>query len=258
MVSWLAAELKPRYHAVGLDGVYYERPPYRNYDAHGEPRGEIATRFIAMARVGNPVKAKWIYALNLTPVDRIRLKDLYQRTVDETACPYDGQLLAQASGKSAQVQQYFYNMDASDDKRKRHYDNDNNRRKKSKPVFDQAKCWFCLASPEVEKHLVISVGDEVYLALAKGGLVDEHLLILPVEHHQSLLNLPESVLNEITRFKQALVKYYNESDKVPVFFERNFKTSHLQIQVVPVPRQAMKELADIFKVTHNNHSSQTH
>lgn len=34
--------------------------------------------------------------------------------------------------------------------------------------FDKSKCWFCLASPSVEKHLIIAVGSTAYLALAKG------------------------------------------------------------------------------------------
>lgn len=42
--------------------------------------------------------------------------------------------------------------------------------KKQKIEFDKTKCWFCLASPSVEKHLVITVGTCVYLALAKGNL----------------------------------------------------------------------------------------
>ena len=52
-------------------------------------------------------------------------------------------------------------------------------------------CWFCLASPEVEKHLVVSVGNHAYLALAKGGLVPQHLLILPIAHYQSTPDLED-------------------------------------------------------------------
>lgn len=29
LISWLAHEIRPRYHFVGLNGVYYERLPYR-------------------------------------------------------------------------------------------------------------------------------------------------------------------------------------------------------------------------------------
>lgn len=232
--------------------MFYERSPYRNPGSQGEAKGEIATRFLGMARVGNPHKQKWIYALSLTPVDRIKLTDLYQETTDETSCPYDADLLLIAGGKPEHIQ-YFYSMDAGSQSDHKHRkrgkgNNHDGGQKRQKPVFDQTKCWFCLASPEVEKHLVISVGDEAYLALAKGGLVTEHLLILPVEHHQSCLTLPESVQNEIKKFKDALNKFFAAQGKVAIFFERNYKTSHLQIQVVPVPEPALRELPDIFKV----------
>ncbi|MFN9940786.1 MAG: hypothetical protein ACK56I_15045 [bacterium] len=41
-------------------------------------------------------------------------------------------------------------------------------------------CWFCLSSPQVEKHLIVSVGEHVYLALPKGGLTSQHVMILPI------------------------------------------------------------------------------
>lgn len=40
--------------------------------------------------------------------------------------------------------------------------------RKQRIEFDKSKCWFCLASPSVEKHLVVTVGNSTYLALAKG------------------------------------------------------------------------------------------
>lgn len=53
---------------------------------------------------------------------------------------------------------------------------------RNRPAQPPAPCWFCLGSPDVEKHLVVSVGTQVYLALAKGGLTNDHCLILPIEH----------------------------------------------------------------------------
>ena len=29
MIAWLAAQIKPRYHVAALEGIHYERPPYR-------------------------------------------------------------------------------------------------------------------------------------------------------------------------------------------------------------------------------------
>lgn len=64
----------------------------------------------------------------------------------------------------------------------------------SAPPKPKGPCWFCLGSPEVEKHLVVSVGTNVYLALAKGGLTEEHILVLPIGHFQSLVTCAEDVL----------------------------------------------------------------
>lgn len=50
---------------------------------------ELATRFISLANIGNAEKLKSIYALNVAPVDKMRLIELIQKTTNETACPYD-------------------------------------------------------------------------------------------------------------------------------------------------------------------------
>ena len=56
-VSQLALMLKPRYHFAGTQGAYYERQPYRNHRVINEASRHV-TRFIGMARVGNPAKKK--------------------------------------------------------------------------------------------------------------------------------------------------------------------------------------------------------
>lgn len=65
---------------------------------------------------------------------------------------------------SSGSRQFFYDMnnyqESQMEQGKKH--------KRQKIEFDQSKCWFCLASPAVEKHLVVTVGNRVYLALAKG------------------------------------------------------------------------------------------
>ena len=210
---------------------------------------EIATRFMALASVGNSQKRKWLYALNLTPVDRSRLAELIVKTTDETPSPYPKSALnPDPLGLKLEVQnkQFFYDMDSQDGKRKNTKSDRPNKRAKFE--FDQAKCWFCLSSPEVSKHLVISVGTEIYLALAKGGVVDDHFLILPVTHHQSLSILPESVANEMKLYKEAVRKYYAKTDRVPVFFERNFKSSHCQLQAIPVHKNQAPALKETFQV----------
>lgn len=218
---------------------------YRNQN-QGDGNMEIATRFIALAPVLNDQKKKWLYALNLTPVDRTRLSDLIMKTTDETSSPYPKSMLSDHPTSQKQVHtQFFYDMDSKDNARSR---NQNSGPKKAKLEFDQSKCWFCLSSPVVSKHLVISVGTEIYLALAKGGLVEDHLLILPITHHQSLSILPKNVKEEMDLYKKAVTKYYESTDRVPVFFERNFKTSHCQLQAVPVHKNQAPALKEMFEV----------
>ncbi|CAG9795733.1 unnamed protein product [Diatraea saccharalis] len=250
LLSWLSIHIKPRYHFVPSVDKYYERQPYRNQSVHQDYR-ECATRFIALAPVGNKMKEKWIYACSLQPISKMRMTDLLQATTDETPCPYDPELLKQHQpGKVVKFSgngQYFFNMDATDDdhgKRKRK-GGDNPERKRKE--FDPDTCWFCLSSPTVEKHLVISVGTHCYLALARGPLTPYHTLILPIAHHQALTRAPDEVIEEIKLFKKALTDFFNTMKMDVVFYERNYHTTHMQIQVVPVPKECSLQILEVFQ-----------
>jgi hypothetical protein len=55
--------------------------------------------------------------------------------------------------------------------------------KKVKPDQDEnKKCWFCFSNPEIEKELIVEVRDHFYVAIPKGGIVEEHFLLIPKEH----------------------------------------------------------------------------
>ncbi|KAJ8299800.1 hypothetical protein KUTeg_023860 [Tegillarca granosa] len=148
-ISQLAMILRPRYHFCGLQGVYYERQPYRNHKVLAEKERHV-TRFIALA--------KYLYAFNIVPLSSMDKEELTKQPQGCTECPYK--------------------IDLS----------------------------------------VIKDKEKTYLALAKGGLVDDHVLILPIGHYQST---------------SSLKKYHKSQGKAVVFFERNYKTQHLQIQIVP-------------------------
>lgn len=101
-----------------------------------------------------------------------------------------------------------------------------------------APCWFCLASPNVDTHLVISVGDHCYCAMAKGGLVDGHVLILPIEHFPSIISLHENAVAEVHRYKGALQRLYKSQGKTMVVFERYLQLkagTHAHLQIIPIP-----------------------
>ena len=86
----------------------------------------------------------------------------------------------------AKKQQFFYDMNAKMDEgdgkgKKRKRDNND---QGSGPPKPSGPCWFCLSSAEVEKHLIVSVGNHAYMALPKGGLTDDHVLICPIGNNK--------------------------------------------------------------------------
>jgi len=256
LISQLALLMKPRYHFCGLEGIHFERQPYRNHKVLAESAVHT-TRFIGLSKVGNPLKAKWLYAFGMIPFAHIDKLELLKSGGDVTDCPYNSAVVrGEVTPNPQQPQaQFFYDMSPAQRGgrgRGGHQQQRGGRRpyngSEGGPHAKQFRgenphhvppspCWFCLSSPKVEKHLVISIGTSTYLTLAKGGLTEDHLLILPIGHIQSTIQCPPDVLSEITRFKLALTKYFQSINKSVIFFERNYKSPHLQIQVVPVPAE---------------------
>ncbi|WJX96524.1 hypothetical protein P8452_77720 [Trifolium repens] len=98
------------------------------------------------------------------------------------------------------------------------------------------ECWFCLSSPNVESHLIISIGENYYLALAKGPLVEDHVLIIPVEHMPNTLFLSSESDAELLRFQNSLKRYFKSQEKEVIFFEwASIRGTHANLQVIPIP-----------------------
>ncbi|CAL5199246.1 unnamed protein product [Lathyrus oleraceus] len=98
------------------------------------------------------------------------------------------------------------------------------------------ECWFCLSSPNVESHLIISIGENYYLALAKGPLVEDHVLIVPVEHMPNTLSLSSESEAELLRFQNSLKRCFKNQEKEVIFFEwASIRGTHANLQVIPIP-----------------------
>ncbi|KAK9101307.1 hypothetical protein Scep_024737 [Stephania cephalantha] len=110
--------------------------------------------------------------------------------------------------------------------------NESASRGKSRLIFRSRECWFCLSSPNVESHLLLSIGENWYCALAKGALVLEHVLLMPIEHLPNTLAIAPEAEAELARFKKSLKMYCKRHDMEVVFFEWVFKhTTHANLQV---------------------------
>ncbi|KAL8168619.1 UNVERIFIED_CONTAM: hypothetical protein K2H54_008344 [Gekko kuhli] len=245
-ITYLAGSLKPRYHFSGLQKIYYERLPYRNHAVLQESAQHVS-RFIALANVGNADKRKYLYAFSILPMSSMDPAELVRQPQDVTENPYRGpggwgcgtQQLPGAEEEPAR--QFFFDLSPKPRGRKRPSEGragqqPQTKRPPGKPPLPTAACWFCLASPEVEKHLVVSIGTHCYLALAKGGLSPDHVLVLPIGHCQSMVELASEVVEEVEQYKASLKKFFKSRGKRYVAFERNYRSQHLQLQVVPVPQ----------------------
>lgn len=80
-----------------------------------------------------------------------------------------------------------------------------------------------------DKHFTFTL--QTYLAMAKGAVVDDHVLICSIAHHSSTLALPDDTAAECEMYKIALATAMKSIGKQCVFFERNYRTDHVQIQV---------------------------
>ena len=65
----------------------------------------------------------------------------------------------------------------------------------SKSKLSHGSALFTACSPFNNVHTF-----QTYLALAKGGLVDDHILILPIGHYQSSVTAPSEVIDEIEKY----------------------------------------------------------
>ncbi|TRZ03862.1 hypothetical protein DNTS_000495 [Danionella cerebrum] len=238
-IADLANKLKPRYHFAGLEGVHYERLPYRNHVVLQE-NAQHVSRFIALATVNNPAKKKYLYAFNIVPMKIMDPTELVKQPQDVTENPYRKPAkevkkdIAVASEEPAS--QFFFDLGQKKPQhqgRKRHSDGGGPHQHKQPRRHPQptGPCWFCLASPDVEKHLVISIGTHCYMALAKGGLTLDHVLLLPIGHYQSVVELASDVVEELEKYKSAFRKFCKSRGQRCVLFERNYRSQHLQLQI---------------------------
>jgi diadenosine tetraphosphate (Ap4A) HIT family hydrolase len=123
-------------------------------------------------------------------------------------------------------------------------------------------CWFCLANPKVEKHLIVSIGTELYATLAKGPVVNEspvpgggHLLLIPITHYPTFAKIPvESqmdVVAELEKYKSSIRRLFDQYDQDMVLFEVSRESfrgmAHAHIQVVPVPKSKSDQVEKIAR-----------
>ncbi|CAN8099170.1 unnamed protein product [Discula destructiva] len=248
-VADLCAHLKPRYHFCPSPGPFtFEREPF--FHAPPDPSTDPAvTRFVSLAPFGNKEKAKAIHAFEIKPPGPMPSGS----TVSPFLSRSDMSRKRPAPSGDAGFSRFGND----------HYDRGHatNRRRggggRRLPPPGPDTCFFCLSRDNAESHMVCSIGEDAYLATAKGPLTlsttfaqygldyPAHLIITPQAHVTSIAQnimgqeAAEKTFKEMARFRdamQATVSQLSGQKLGAVTWEINRAAAgHIHWQFMPVP-----------------------
>lgn len=110
------------------------------------------------------------------------------------------------------------------------------------------RCWYCADEGRSPSVPLISVGVQFYLALPKHlPLMEGHCLLVPMQHHRSLLECDDSAWDEIRNFQKCLIRLFHDQGKQVVFMETHLQRHHAVMECLPVPSAVFDELPGCFK-----------
>lgn len=265
-IAELCAALKPRYHfAPSHEDYFYEREPFFHPPAadNTEQSFEV-TRFISMAPYGNAAKAKSMYAFTLSK------EPLTALPAGSTVSPFMPPRAKKRPAQDSGTYSRFANTHDDDNRRRKH------RRRERSPPPGPDRCFFCLANPNLSTHMVVSIGEDAYLATAKGPLPSNttfadrgvnfpgHMVIVPLTHAPTVTAAAmgqedaERTFKEMTRFResmQAAVSAKSKRKLGAVTFEINRARgihAHWQFCAVPAELVSKNLVEAAFRVEAEN------
>ncbi|KAF9978326.1 hypothetical protein BGZ73_002917 [Actinomortierella ambigua] len=124
-----------------------------------------------------------------------------------------------------------------------------------------APCWFCLSNPEVDKNLILSIGNEVYMTMAKGQLPSTpsnlvpgggHVLLIAINHASNFSSVDPAargqVDEDIAAYKQGLKKLFASKGAGLVSWELSLggRIHHAHLQICPVPKDKEDAVEQAF------------
>ncbi|KAL8874240.1 MAG: hypothetical protein Q9174_000396 [Haloplaca sp. 1 TL-2023] len=209
-VADLCAALRPRYHFSTSKDTFFEREPFFFPPPENEPDAKSITRFISLAPSNNPSKQKSIYAFNIDPTSAAPLT----LPTGTTASPFSTTHKRQRPPTEPKSFSRFSTNQNGD-----YYRPYKRARRQDRHPAGPQECFFCLASPTVNTHLIASIANDTYLTTAKGPLSTSstfaslssptHLLIIPLEHAPTLASISAvedraRTYKEMHRYRHAL------------------------------------------------------
>ncbi|SPQ18538.1 10f0b028-48ae-4f54-a147-b4feb54c3a30 [Thermothielavioides terrestris] len=253
-IAELCEALKPRYHfAMSPADLCFEREPFFPETSDDKERGIPITRFISLAPLGNSAKAKSMYAFKLNR------ETITQPPEGSTITPFYKPASKKRTADQAEFSRFQdgHHAHDHDHRRRKHH-----RRERSPPPGPD-RCFFCLSNPNLPTHMVCSIGEEAYLATAKGPLptaatfakqgldFPAHFIIVPFQHAASLSAAAMSedearrTFAEMTRFRgalQGMVAAASKRKLGAVTWEINrARNIHVHWQFLPVPAELVSK-----------------
>ncbi|KAI5853571.1 CwfJ C-terminus 1-domain-containing protein-like protein [Tricharina praecox] len=254
-VTELVVAVRPRYHFVAGGTEHLARTPYRNELRKGENETRF-TLFYSLGDWGNAQKAKAMVAFSLDPSAPPASPGY------STPSPYlrEEREAKRGAKRSAEEGTFFWGDHTSSGQQKRTH---KRRHPERPPPPGPENCFFCLSNPALEKHLIVSIGNEAYLTTAKGPLTSSatntdsmpfsaHILIIPFSHTPMLQTIedPESrkaTVAEMKRYLSTLEKFFAAHGATAVAFEvRRVNGIHAHWQVIPVKKELVERIDAAF------------
>ncbi|PCH40153.1 hypothetical protein WOLCODRAFT_136692 [Wolfiporia cocos MD-104 SS10] len=115
-----------------------------------------------------------------------------------------------------------------------------------------ATCPLCYGEDDsLPKAPIIAMGTRAYLSCTlTEELVKGHCLIVPIQHHLTMLEGDDDVWDEVRNFMKCLMRMFAEEDKGVIFYETviNLKwQKHTYIECVPLPWAQFEDIPGYFK-----------
>lgn len=143
-----------------------------------------------------------------------------------------------------------------DNIRKKESDEKSNRKERDRAIWEHKKmsqtlddCKNCIQSSSMLKHLMVTLGETVFLSLPPYDPITEgHCLLIPIRHVSCSTQLDENEWAEILDFRKALTNMFKSENRNIIFYETavNFHSyPHMIIHCVPLPEE-QGDLAPIY------------
>ncbi|OAX33380.1 hypothetical protein K503DRAFT_838391 [Rhizopogon vinicolor AM-OR11-026] len=115
-----------------------------------------------------------------------------------------------------------------------------------------ATCQFCYGEDDtLPKAPIVAMGTRAYLSCTLNEeLLDGHCLIVPIQHHLTMLEADDDVWDEVRNFMKSLMRMFAEEDKGVVFYETvvSLKSQkHTCIECIPLPWEKFDDIPAYFK-----------